>query len=128
MSAEPAVEGAVRLPQREDDARVVNHGVDLEAVPDNAGVREEAAALLRTVARDDVRVEAVERAAERVALAEDGRPREARLVDLEREALEELGEPERRKLRKLVGVLAYGDTFPELAGGAGIARSRRPPR
>jgi hypothetical protein len=86
---QPAGERAVRRTQLEDSPGVGDCRVDLEPVADDAGVGQEPAPLARAVAGDDLGIEAVVRAAERVALLENGEPREAGLVDLEHQTLEQ---------------------------------------
>src|SRR5205085_2485580 len=63
--------------------------VDLHPVADDAGVGEQSPALARAVARHHRRIESFERATERVLLAQNGEPREAGLIDLERQSLEQ---------------------------------------
>ena len=111
------------LPEREDDPGIVDHRLDLEAVSDDPGVREEALLLSRAVAGDGFRIEALERRMKVRALAEDRGPREAGLVDLEREALEELRvSPERKTVFAVVIGPVQGVTGRNVAIGheAGI--------
>ena len=90
VRVDPRSERAVALPEREENPGVVDDGLDLEAVSDDPGVREQALLLPGAVTGHDLRIEALECSAEVRTLPEDRRPRKARLVDLEREALEEL--------------------------------------
>src|SRR4051794_13467988 len=68
VRVEPAGERAVRRLQLEDPPRVGDGRVHLEAVPHDAGIREEAPALAGAVPRHRLDVEAVIGAAERLAL------------------------------------------------------------
>src|SRR5664279_2704620 len=68
LRVDPRGERAVGLPEREENSGVVDDRVELEAVPDDPGVREEAPLLFRAVAGDDFRIEALERRAEVRAL------------------------------------------------------------
>jgi hypothetical protein len=70
-------------------ARVLDGGVDLQAVADDAGVGQQPRTLGLAVRRDHVDVEAVPRAPEVLPLLQDREPGQAGLVDLENETLEE---------------------------------------
>ena len=76
------VQRRARLAQLEHAARVRDRRLDLAAVPHDARVAEQALHVALGEARDDVGVEARERAAEVLALAQDRQPREARLEAL----------------------------------------------
>src|SRR5690606_13052149 len=86
---EPFREAAVRGAQVADHAGVVDRRIHFQPVADDAGVGEQAQAVGFAVAGDGVDVEAVVGAAEAVALAQDGFPAQARLVDLQHQALEQ---------------------------------------
>ena len=88
------------VPQQPREARALLHDVepgargehralDLHAVAHDAGVLHQPLDLLRRVARDLLRLETVEGAAEIVALAQDGDPRQAGLEAVEHELLVE---------------------------------------
>src|SRR5690606_5523954 len=64
--------------------------VDLEAVPNDPRIGEEPRPIGVAVGGHSIHVEAVECATEILSLLEDRQPREARLVDLEDQPLEEL--------------------------------------
>src|SRR3954470_10438372 len=70
-------------------ARVGDRRLDLRAVADDARVGEQAGHVVVAEARHGGRLEARERGAEPLALAQDRDPREARLERLERHALEQ---------------------------------------
>src|SRR6185436_6515366 len=89
VGVEPVREGAVRPAQGEDAFGVFDGGVDFEAVADDAGVLQQARAAAGVIAGDALDGEVVEGFAEGGAFAEDRQPRQARLVDLEDEALEQ---------------------------------------
>ena len=74
----------------EERAGVADRRVDLGAVADDPGVGHQPRPVVVVEGRDDRRVEAAERRAERLALAQDRRPREPRLERLEGEPLEQL--------------------------------------
>jgi len=88
MRIQPLGEAAVAVPNLEDTSSVLDHRVDLQAVPDDAGVSEETRAFALPVSRHPVHVEPIERSAEILALLENREPRKSRLIDLERETLE----------------------------------------
>ena len=85
MGVEPLRERA-DLPQ---PLRILDGGLDLQPVADDAGVRHQLRLARFGESRDALDVEASERLAERVALLQDGEPRQARLVDLQDEPLEQ---------------------------------------
>lgn len=89
MRVQPAFEGAELFLQFENPARVDDGRVDLQAVADDARVRQQAGAILFSVGGDRGNVKAVVGAAKIIRLFEDGDPRQSRLVDLQHEALEE---------------------------------------
>src|SRR5919198_2680653 len=75
--------------QLENAARIRNRGLDLAAMAHDPRVTEQALDVAIAETRHGVRVEARERAAKVLPLAEDGQPREARLEALEAETLVE---------------------------------------
>ena len=91
LRVEPRREGAVLGDEGHHALRVVDGGVDLQAIADDAGVGEETVAIDLAIAGDHVRIEAVVGAPETLALLQDGLPRQPGLVDLEDEPLEEPG-------------------------------------
>jgi len=111
-------------------AGVVDGGLDLPAVADDAGVGEEARHVARPEARDLLEVEPREGAAERVALPEDGEPGEAGLEPLEADLLEQAHVVRGRVAPFLVvvaEVLRSGDSpeAAELPVGAGEERAHQ---
>ena len=116
---------------REARRRVRDGGVDLRSVPDDAGVGHEASPIAIVEGSDEPRIEALERGAERLALVEDGRPRQAGLERLEGEALEELGivggraRPTRRRGRRASPDRAADRRSPtSIAAGPAVHRLR----
>jgi hypothetical protein len=91
VRVEPGGEGAVRVAQREHAARVLDRGLDLQPVADDAGVTQEPRALAPAIGRDAHGIEAVVGHGEALSLLEDRQPRQARLIDLQHEAAEEGG-------------------------------------
>ena len=89
MSIQPRGKTSVGFPNLEDASSVLDHRVDLQAVPDDAGVSKETRAFAFPVSRHPVHVEPIERSAKVISLFENREPRKSRLVDLERETLEE---------------------------------------
>src|SRR6185437_1936384 len=89
VRVEPIGEGAVAFPQHLEPARIVDGGVDLEAVADDAGIGEEPFAVTLVEGGDLVDVEAGEGLGESLALPEDGEPGEPGLVDLQDQPLEQ---------------------------------------
>jgi len=89
MCVEPGAEGAEPVADAEEALRILDGGIDLEAIADDADVAQQPCALAAAVGGDPVGVEAVVGGAEGVALLQDGQPRESCLVDLEHQALEE---------------------------------------
>ena len=85
------VERTEALRDREERHGVADRRVDLGAVPDDPGIGHQPLPVGRVERRDDGRVEAAERGSERLALAQDRRPRQARLERFERQPLEQLG-------------------------------------
>ena len=83
------VQGRSRLPEGERPARVRDRGLDLPAMPDDSGVAEQPPDVALSEASDAFRVEAGERAPERVALAQDRDPGETRLEAFQADALVE---------------------------------------
>src|SRR5690606_22042292 len=77
------------LDQLDQALSVVDRGIDLEPVADDADVGEQPGALGLAVARHHVGIESLEGAPKRLALLEDREPRQAGLVDLEHEPLEQ---------------------------------------
>src|SRR5262249_41285780 len=69
--------------------RVVDHGLDLTPMANNAFILQQARDVAFPVARDLVEVEAMEGGAEILALSEDGAPAQARLEPFEAELLEQ---------------------------------------
>lgn len=89
LRIEPRGERAVRLAQREDPLRVFDRGVDLQSIADDARVLQQARAAPRVESRDALEYEVVERLAECFTLAKNRQPRQAGLIDLQDEPLEE---------------------------------------
>ena len=83
------VERRPRLAQGERRPRVGDRGLDLAAVADDPGVAEQPLDVALAEARDPFGIEAREGMSERLALAENRDPREARLEPLEAQALVE---------------------------------------
>src|SRR3954451_12810004 len=77
------------LAQREHAARVRDRRLDLAAVADDAGIRQQALDVALAEAGDGVGVEAGERPPEALPLAQDRQPGQTRLEALETEALVE---------------------------------------
>ena len=82
-------EPGARLAQIEPGAGVADRGTDLQAVAHDARVFKERVDLPLAVARDALRVEAVERLGVGLALLQDGVPAQSRLRALENQHLEE---------------------------------------
>src|SRR5690606_24215763 len=95
-------EAAELLLHRDRGARVVDRGLDLHAVADDAGVREELLDAAGRVARDPGDIEVVERLPVAVALPEDGDPGEPRLRTFQGEHLEEVAVVVRRDAPLLI--------------------------
>src|SRR3954471_2502464 len=83
-------ETAEFLAHLEDPARILDGGIDLAGMPNDARIREQPAAIARVIAGDLFHVEALERPPVVLALGEDGVPGKPCLRALEREAFEEL--------------------------------------
>ena len=81
----------MRAAELQDPAGIRDSRVHLQAVPNDAGIGEEARAVRIAIGRHYLRVEAAIRLLKRRPLLEDGEPGEARLVDLQHQPLEELG-------------------------------------
>src|SRR5207237_9523979 len=77
------------LPQRDDALRVLDCGVDFQPVANDRRVAEQTLPLPIAVACDALDCEVVVRRAEAVAFAQDRLPRQAGLIDLEHEPLEQ---------------------------------------
>ncbi len=89
VSIQPRGETSVGFPNLEDASSVIDHRVDLQAIPDDAGISKETRAFALPVSRHPVQVESMKGGAEVIPLLENREPRKSRLIDLEREALEE---------------------------------------
>src|SRR6185436_20864474 len=89
LRRDPAGETAMSGGKLFDLPRIGDRGLDLQAVADDAGIGEQALHVALAVARDLGDREAVVGAAERLAPLQHQLPREARLIDLEEEALEQ---------------------------------------
>src|SRR5262245_60690724 len=90
LAVDEAPEVLAQALELEDAAGIVDGRLDLEPVADDAGIGEQALDLLVREAGDFRRVEAAERLAIALTLAQDRRPREAGLRALEREHLEQV--------------------------------------
>src|SRR5690554_808703 len=86
---EPGGEAAVLIAQGLEHAGIMDHRLDLEAVADDAGVRQQPGPLGLAVGGHPADGEALEGLPEGGALLEHGEPGEPRLVDLQGQALEE---------------------------------------
>src|SRR5687767_988160 len=84
------VEGAERVASLEESLGVRDCGGHLETVADDPGIVKKAGDVVRSIAGDDGRIETVERANERLPLAQDRRPGETRLESLEDQPFEEI--------------------------------------
>jgi hypothetical protein len=73
----------------DDPARVLDNGVDLELVSNDAGVVEQTRALSAAVGCHSIHVEPVESGAKVVSFLEYRQPGKACLIDLEGQPLEE---------------------------------------
>src|SRR3954470_21278340 len=78
-------ETAEFLAHLEDPARILDGGIDLAGMPNDARIREQPAAIARAIAGHLFHVEALERAPVVLALGEDGVPGKPRLRALEGE-------------------------------------------
>src|SRR6267378_3390177 len=101
--------------------RVGDGGFDLAAVAHDAGVAEQPLDVALAESRDARGIESAERAAERLALAQDGDPREPGLEGVERELLVERAVVARRNAPLLVVVALV----ERISFGPGAALSRR---
>ncbi len=90
MRIEPAFEGTKLFFQFEDLLGVDDRGVDLEPVANNAGICQQAGAILLGIGSNFFDLEFIVRFAEVVCLLEDGDPRKPSLIDLKDEPLKEL--------------------------------------
>src|SRR5882757_6717867 len=123
-----AVEGAELALHREERPRVADGGLDLQAVTHDAGIAAQGRAAACIKARDLARLEAGERAAVAGALAQDGRPRQARLRALEGQHLEQQSAGARRPTPFLIviaDVIGVGAARPPAAGFASLAPAGR---
>src|SRR5690606_11116037 len=91
MGAQPGSETAMGAPHRLHHAGVVDDGVDLEAMADDARVGEQGAAARVAVAADAVDVVAVEGVAKRGPLLKYQSPVQSRLVHLKHQPREGRG-------------------------------------
>ena len=82
-------QGCVRCCELQQRARVVDGGLDLEPVAHDAGIGHQAGDVLGAVAGDALGVEAVEGAAEILALLQDRQPRQAGLEAFQHQLLEQ---------------------------------------
>src|SRR4051812_11062796 len=104
-------------------ARVADRRLDLAAVTDDAGVGEESIDVAFAEASHALEVEAGERLAEALALAQDCQPREPRLEALQAELLEQplvVGDRE-APLRVVIGAVDLGRVGPRAAGDTVVA-------
>ena len=90
LSVQPGRERAVFPADLPDDPRVVDRRVDLEPVPNDARVPEQARAVLVAIGRDTVHVEPVEGLPQRLSFLQHRQPTQPRLVDLQYEPLEQI--------------------------------------
>ncbi len=86
---EPRGERAVGVAEPANPAGVLDHRLDLEPVANDPGIGEKPRLVPRAKARHPVERESAKRGAKGFPLFEHGQPRQARLVDFERQALEE---------------------------------------
>ena len=86
---QPVMKRAVRGAQLADAARIEDHRLDFQPVAHDAGIGEEPRDIGRVERGHKVDVEAAEGGAERLALFEDSQPRQAGLIDLQHEPLEQ---------------------------------------
>ena len=109
----------------QEGRRVADGRVDLGAVPDDPGVGHQARPVGRVEGGHHARIEPAERGPEGRALAQDRRPRQARLERLEREPFEQLDVVVARPAPLVVVV---GDheaiRVGSVGAGPGAARSR----
>src|SRR3979490_533601 len=105
-----AVKVAELTLHREERPRIADGGLDLQAVTHDAGIAAQGRAAACIKARDLARLEVGERAAVADALAQDGRPRQARLRALEGEHLEQQSVIVHRPSPLLIVIAA--DTVP----------------
>ncbi len=89
MCIQPAFEGAKFLAQSSNPLGVLNGGVDLEAVSNNARVSKQSGTVFLCEFGDLVYIKAAIGFAEVICFLQDGDPRKPRLIDLKDEALEE---------------------------------------
>ena len=106
--------------ERQRRLRVRDRGLDLEPVPDDRRVGEEASNVRGTETRDTSRVEIRERTAKTVALPQDRQPRQAGLEAFEAELLEQAALVDDRPAPLAVVVRAVDlDVLSEAALDAG---------
>src|SRR6185312_5083501 len=86
---EPGGETAMLRANRLNPPGVLDGGLDLEPVADDARIAEESRHVLGLVSGHPVDVEAIEGIEEGLALLEDGEPGQAGLVDLQHQPLEQ---------------------------------------
>src|SRR5437899_542957 len=79
----------MRFAQLDDAPRVLDCGIDLQPVADDAFVVQQPLALFRREARHAIDIEAAERRAEVLLLLQNRQPRQPCLIDLQHEALEQ---------------------------------------
>jgi hypothetical protein len=117
MGIQPRGETSVGFPNLEDTSRVLDHCVDLQAVPDDAGVSKETRALTLPVSRHPIQIELMERGAKVLAFLENREPRKSGLIDLKREPLEEgVVLPQ----RKAVFAIVVGTVERMVGGGCAV--------
>src|ERR1700726_3018695 len=119
-----AIKGAELALQREERPRVGHGGLDLQAVTHDAGIAPQGRAAACIEARYRARLEVGERAAVAGALAQDGRPRQARLRALEGQHLEQPTVVVHRPSPFLVviaDIVRVGAVRPPAAPFAGVA-------
>ena len=119
MLVEPGGEGAVVLLQSLNDLGVVDGGLDLEAVADDAGIVQQALAVGGEVAGHGGDVEIVVRPTKVFLLLQNGEPREPRLVDFQYQALEQRRVVLERKT--VLGVVV--GAVPGVVDGCGAIRA-----
>src|SRR3990172_9135586 len=125
LRVQPGREAPVTLPKSDDAAGVLDDGVDLEAVPHDAGVSQQPRALALSVGGYSIHIEAVEGGPEVVALLENCQPREPGLMDLQCKALEEGIVPPQGKA---VFAVVIGTVNGMISGDRAIASEESPAR
>ncbi len=91
LGVEPGGETAMAAAQAQDHAGIVDRGIDLEPVADDARVGEQARAISFAIRGDTLDVEAVVGAVEARALLQHRLPAQPGLVDFQQQALEQHG-------------------------------------